>query len=35
MKRGVTIIMITHDEKIASNAQRIIRIIDGEVSDET
>ena len=34
-KYGQTIIMITHDEKIASNAQRIIRIIDGEVSDET
>ena len=34
-EEGVTIIMITHDEKIASNAQRIIRIIDGEVSDET
>ena len=30
-EEGVTIIMITHDEKIASNAQRIIRIIDGEV----
>lgn len=34
-EEGVTIIMITHDEKIASNAQRIIRMIDGEVSDET
>ena len=34
-EEGVTIIMITHDEKIASNAQRIKRIIDGEVSDET
>ena len=34
-EEGVTIIMITHDEKIASNAQRVIRIIDGEVSDET
>ena len=34
-EEGVTNIMITHDEKIASNAQRIIRIIDGEVSDET
>lgn len=33
-REGVTIIMITHDEKIASNAGRMIRIIDGEVSDE-
>ena len=28
---GVTIVMITHDPKIAANAKRIIRIIDGEI----
>ena len=33
-QEGVTIVMITHDGKIAANAKRIIRIIDGEVSHE-
>ena len=28
---GVTIVMITHDPKIAANAKRIVRIIDGEI----
>lgn len=28
---GVTILMITHDENVASNAKRIIRIVDGRV----
>ena len=31
---GRTIIMITHDEKIATNADRIIRILDGNISEE-
>lgn len=30
-EEGVTIVMITHDPKIAANAKRIIRIIDGEI----
>jgi len=30
-KRGRTIVLVTHDEHIASNAKRIIRIADGEV----
>ncbi|MCI8992460.1 MAG: ABC transporter ATP-binding protein [Eubacterium sp.] len=30
-EEGVTIVMITHDAKIASNAKRVIRIIDGEL----
>lgn len=34
-EEGVTIVMITHDEKIASNAKRIIHIIDGEITDGT
>ena len=28
-----TVIMITHDMKIASNARRVVHIIDGELSD--
>lgn len=31
---GRTIIMITHDEKIATNADRIVRILDGNISEE-
>lgn len=30
-EEGVTILMITHDENVASNAKRIIRIVDGRV----
>lgn len=30
-EEGVTIVMITHDATIASNAKRVIRIIDGEL----
>lgn len=30
---GVTIIMITHDANVASNAKRILHIIDGEISE--
>lgn len=30
-EEGVTIVMITHDPKIATKAKRIIRIIDGEI----
>lgn len=30
---GVTIIMITHDAKVASNAKRVLHIIDGEISE--
>ena len=28
-----TVIMITHDLKIASNARRVVHIIDGEISE--
>lgn len=31
-EEGVTIVMITHDEKIAAHAKRIIHIIDGEIT---
>ena len=30
-KEGVTIVMVTHDEKVASRADRIIRMFDGKV----
>lgn len=30
-QEGRTIIMITHDEKIAKNASRIVRILDGKL----
>ncbi len=32
-KEGKTIIMITHDENIAKNASRILRILDGRLSE--
>lgn len=32
-EEGVTIIMITHSEEIASYADRVIKIIDGELTD--
>ncbi len=32
-EEGVTIIMITHDIKVAQKAKRIVHIIDGEVSE--
>lgn len=31
---GVTIVMITHDRKVAEQAKRIVHIIDGEISEE-
>ncbi len=32
-EEGVTIIMITHDAKVASRAKRVVRIIDGEIHE--
>lgn len=34
-EEGVTIIMITHDAKIAENAKRVIHILDGEIRQES
>lgn len=34
-KQGKTIIVITHDEKIAEYSQRIIRLFDGRILKET
>jgi putative ABC transport system ATP-binding protein len=33
-EKGVTIIMITHDEKLATRAKRIVKMLDGEVVEE-
>ena len=32
-EEGVTIVMITHDSNIASNAKRILHIVDGEIEE--
>lgn len=32
-EEGVTIVMITHDKAIASNAKRVVHIIDGEITE--
>ena len=32
---GNTIVMITHDMSVAENAQRIIRIVDGELFEQS
>jgi putative ABC transport system ATP-binding protein len=33
-RRGATLVLITHEEEIASHANRIIRLRDGEVIEE-
>ena len=33
-EEGVTIVMITHDKKIADHAKQVYHIIDGEISRE-
>jgi putative ABC transport system ATP-binding protein len=33
--RGQTIVLVTHDLKAASYADRIVRLVDGELVDET
>ncbi|MGM0396457.1 MAG: ABC transporter ATP-binding protein [Bacillota bacterium] len=33
-KKGTTLVMITHDMEVASHGKRIIRILDGELSQE-
>ncbi|HIC92733.1 MAG TPA: ABC transporter ATP-binding protein, partial [Anaerolineae bacterium] len=33
-ERGITVVMVTHDEEIGSQAERIVRLRDGRVVDE-
>lgn len=33
-KKGITIILVTHDDSVASHAQRIIRLKDGEIVED-
>jgi putative ABC transport system ATP-binding protein len=32
-EQGNTIILVTHDQAVAANARRIIRLIDGRIAD--
>ena len=34
-EEGVTVIMITHDANIASHAKKVLRILDGEIADDS
>jgi putative ABC transport system ATP-binding protein len=34
-ERGISIIMVTHEEHVASHAKRIIHVIDGLISEDT
>lgn len=34
-REGKTIVMITHDQKIAAHANRIVEIFDGKISNDT
>jgi len=34
-KRGNTVILVTHEEDIAQRADRIIRLMDGEIESDT
>jgi putative ABC transport system ATP-binding protein len=33
-EKGTTVILITHDNNIANNARRIVRIQDGEIKED-
>ncbi len=33
-RRGLTIIMVTHDERVADHCQRIVQLRDGEVESD-
>jgi putative ABC transport system ATP-binding protein len=33
-ERGITMVMVTHDEEIGAQAERIVRLLDGRVMDE-
>jgi putative ABC transport system ATP-binding protein len=33
-ERGITVVMVTHDEEIGAQAERVVRLLDGMVVDE-
>jgi putative ABC transport system ATP-binding protein len=33
-RKGNTIVLVTHEEDIASHARRIVRLLDGKVRDD-
>ncbi|MER3458951.1 MAG: macrolide ABC transporter ATP-binding protein, partial [Chloroflexota bacterium] len=33
-ERGLTVVIVTHDPNIAAQAQRVIRLLDGQVVDD-
>jgi putative ABC transport system ATP-binding protein len=34
-EQGNTIVLITHDDGIAANAKRVVRIMDGKIESDT
>jgi ABC-type lipoprotein export system ATPase subunit len=34
-EKGITIIMVTHDQRLASEANRTVHMLDGLIVDET
>ncbi len=34
-REGLTIIMVTHDDAVADRCQRVVRLLDGEISSDT
>jgi len=34
-KKGITVILVTHDQEIARNAKRVVVLRDGEVVEDT
>ncbi|MBP3526362.1 MAG: ATP-binding cassette domain-containing protein, partial [Opitutales bacterium] len=32
---GVTIVLVTHEADVANSAKRIVRLVDGEIADDT
>jgi putative ABC transport system ATP-binding protein len=34
-ERGITVVMVTHEEYIADQAERVIRLLDGEIVEDT
>ena len=32
--QGITVVLVTHDDRVARHAQRVVRILDGRVESE-